>query len=166
MACIPSTFTTPSVFGAEVLSIDTSLVTNFSATVLSALRYTQPSITLSNTTFCNVTVTYTHPGQNDNVIVEAWLPAENPSWNQRLQAIGGGGFAAGRFELTYEGMKGALGDGYATITTDAGIGSSQEPSGWALVSEGNVNLYKLRNLASVSLNDAVCFVVRLTVLWT
>ncbi|KAK0624438.1 Tannase/feruloyl esterase [Immersiella caudata] len=153
-ACSPATFTAPSVFGAEILSIDTSLVTNFSASVVSAFRYTQPSITVSDATFCNVTVTYTHPGQNDHVIVEAWLPVDSPGWNQRLQAIGGGGFAAGRFELTYEGMKGALGDGYATITTDAGLGSSQEPSEWALLSPGNVNLYKLRNTGSVALNDA------------
>lgn len=52
-------------------------------------------------------------------------------------------------------MNGALADGYATITTDAGLGSAFEPSGWALNSPGNVNLYNLQNLASVSLEDEV-----------
>lgn len=151
--CVPATFTTPAVFGAEILSINAAPVTNFSASVASALRFTGPSIEVRNATFCNITVTYTHPGQDDSVTVEAWLPMRSPEWNGRLQAVGGGGFAPGRFGLSYGTMMGALGDGYATITTDAGVGTSQEPSKWALLSPGNVNLHKLRNLATVSLND-------------
>ncbi|KAL1859956.1 hypothetical protein Plec18170_001904 [Paecilomyces lecythidis] len=50
-------------------------------------------------------------------------------------------------------MNGALADGYATITTDAGLGSASDAAPWALSSPGNVNLYNLDNLASVSLND-------------
>jgi Tannase and feruloyl esterase len=37
--------------------------------------------------------------------------------------------------------------------TDAGLGAAQDASGWALLSLGNVDLYNLQNLASVSLND-------------
>jgi hypothetical protein len=50
-------------------------------------------------------------------------------------------------------MGGALGEGYVASTTDAGLGSSYTPDPWALNSPGNVDLYALQNLASVSLND-------------
>jgi hypothetical protein len=152
-ACAPETFSAISLFGAQVLSIQASLTANFSATGLDIYRFTQPTAELHNATFCNVTISYTHPGQNDNIIVEAWLLVEN--WNNRLQAVGGGGWAAGRFFLSYGNMYGALADGYATITTDAGLGASQDASSWALLSPGNVNLYNLQNLASVSLDDEV-----------
>lgn len=152
-ACIPATFGNLTVFGANILSINASLVTNYSASVPAVYRYTQPSTQLQNATFCNVTVSYTHTGQNNNIIVEAWLPVNN--WNGRFQAVGGGGWVAGRFSLSYNAMSGAIADGYATITTDAGLGSASEASAWALLSPGNVNLYNLNNLASVSLNDEV-----------
>ena len=149
--CSPSTFGGLAFFGAKVLSIDTNLVTNFSASVSAVSRIVQPDVELRNATFCNVTVTYTHPGQGDNINVETWLPVG--TWNGRLQAVGGAGWAAGRLPFAYEPMKGALADGYATVTTDAGLGDAQEPSPWALISQGNVNMYKFQNFGSVSLND-------------
>ncbi|KAK7216758.1 hypothetical protein V2G26_004761 [Clonostachys chloroleuca] len=147
--CTPSAFNL-SLYGADILSIQANLVTNYSASVPEAFRYTFPSVELKDATFCNITVTYTHPGQNDRIITEAWLPEE---WNERFMAVGGGGWVAGRFFLSYNAMSGAIADGYATITTDAGLGSADEPSPWALNSPGNVNLYNLQNLGSVSLND-------------
>jgi hypothetical protein len=150
-ACSPETFGTLSVFGADILSINAALVTNHSASASAAYRYTQPATTLQNATFCNITVSYTHPGQNDNVSVEAWLPVDN--FNGRLQAVGGGGWVAGRFFLSYNAMNGAVADRYATITTDAGLLGA--PYSWALLSPGNVNLHLLQNLGSVSLNDQV-----------
>ncbi|GKT47760.1 putative feruloyl esterase B [Colletotrichum spaethianum] len=147
--CVPSAFS-PSVYGTEIQSLEANLITNYSATVPAAFRYTSPSVQLQNATFCNVTVTYTHTGQNENVVTEAWLPME---WNERFMAVGGGGWVAGRFFLSYNAMLGALADGFATITTDAGLGSATEPSSWAQVSRGNVNLYNLQNLGSISLND-------------
>ncbi|OTA61480.1 tannase and feruloyl esterase [Hypoxylon sp. EC38] len=149
--CVPSTFGNLSVFGTEILSIEANLATNVSMSVPEAYRFTQPATELQNGTFCNITVSYTHPGQNDNIFVEAWLPVDN--WNNRLQAVGGGGWAAGRFFLSYAAMYGAIADGYATITTDAGLGGELSAKSWALNSPGNVNLYNLQNLASVSLND-------------
>ncbi|KAK2009001.1 tannase and feruloyl esterase [Colletotrichum eremochloae] len=151
LTCVPPTFGNVSLFGAEIVSIDATFVTNYSSSVPSALRFTQPPVEVRNASFCNVTMTYTHPGQGDSVIVEAWLPADG--WNERLQAVGGGGWVAGRSEPFYTSMGGALGDGYATITTDAGLGNAQTASSWALLSPGNVNLYALQNLASVSLED-------------
>jgi pimeloyl-ACP methyl ester carboxylesterase len=50
-------------------------------------------------------------------------------------------------------MVGAVADGYATITTDAGLGTSDDPRDWALLSPGNVNPFNLQNLGSRSLGD-------------
>jgi hypothetical protein len=152
-ACIPTTFGNISLFGAEIISLSTTFVTGHSASVPSELRFTQPSIEVQNATFCNITVSYTHPGQDDTVVVESWLPADG--WNGRLQAVGGAGWVAGRFDNGYRAMSGAIADGYATITTDAGLGAAQDALAWALLSPGNVNLYSLQNLASVSLEDEV-----------
>ncbi|RKK82623.1 hypothetical protein BFJ71_g15211 [Fusarium oxysporum] len=149
-ACNAATFA-PVLFGAEILTLDASVVTNYSASVPEAFRYTAPSVELRNAIFCNVTLSYTHPGQNDEVIVEAWLPLA--SWNGRFQAVGGGGWIAGRAALSYGAMEGALADGFATITTDAGLGNAMGPSEWALTSPGNINWSNLQNLASISLND-------------
>lgn len=149
--CIPATFNIPSILGVEILSLGAAIVANYTASVPEAYRFTQPSTDVKNATFCNVTVSYTHPGQNDNISVEAWLPADD--WNGRFQAVGGGGWAAGRFFLSYSAMAGAIADGYATITTDAGLGSALDASPWALLSPGNVNLYNLQNLASRSLEE-------------
>ncbi|KAK1975176.1 tannase and feruloyl esterase [Colletotrichum cereale] len=154
LTCVPATFGNVSLFGAEMLSIDTAFVANHSSYVPSAVRFTQPSVEVRNVSFCNVTVTYTHPGQGDSIVVEAWLPPAD-GWNERLQAVGGGGWVAGRSDPYYYTwpMSGALGDGYATIVTDAGLGTAQDASSWALLSPGNVDLYALQNLASVSLKD-------------
>jgi hypothetical protein len=149
--CTAATFGTPTLYGGEILSVLASLVSNYSRNVPEAYNFNHPGIDVRNASFCNVTVTYTHPGQNDNINVEAWLPIDN--WNGRFQAIGGGGWVAGRFILTDFGMSGAIGEGYATITTDAGLGIAMDPSPWALLSPGNLDLYALQNLGSVSLND-------------
>lgn len=151
-ACTLETFPL-SLLDASILSIETTSVTNYTVSVPATFLYTQPPISASNLSFCNVTVSYTHPGQNDTIIVEAWLPIE---WNERLQAVGGSGSAAGRCSGSYMRMDGAVADGYATVTTDAGLGGDvNDASSWALDSGGNVNIHNLENLASVSLNEEV-----------
>jgi hypothetical protein len=152
-ACTPATFGLPVVFGAKILSMEANLVTNYTTFVPDAYRFTQPSVAVQDANFCNVTVSYTHPGQGDKIFVEAWLPVDN--WNGRFQAVGGGGWVAGRFAFSRASMAGAIADGYATITTDAGLGDATDAQPWALLSPGNVNLYNLQNLGSVSLNDEV-----------
>lgn len=150
-ACSPSTFTNLDLFGAEILSLTAETVSNFTRSVPYAYTFHHPTLSVDNASFCNITVSYTHPGQDDLIHVETWLPVGN--WNERLQAVGGGGWVAGRSPLSEMAMTAALSEGYATVTTDAGLGDSQEPIDWALLSPGNVNLYALQNLASVSLND-------------
>lgn len=79
-------------FGAQFLAIKTSMVTNHSTPVPRG---------------CNLTFTYTHPGQNGTLNVEFWLPPAE-AWNGRFQAVGGGGWNAGRFPLSWMGMAGAV----------------------------------------------------------
>ena len=43
--------------------------------------------------FCNVSISYTHPGQGDSVNVYVWLPLDG--WNGNFLGQGGGGLAAG-----------------------------------------------------------------------
>ncbi|KAH7113298.1 Tannase/feruloyl esterase [Dendryphion nanum] len=151
-ACVPATFN-PTLFGASILNLQAHPVTDYSVNVNEAFRQTQPSVQADNIRFCNVTVSLTHPGQNDNVVFEIWLPIDN--WNNRFQAVGGGGWIAGgsKFILSLASMQGAIADGYATMTTDAGLGSRMDAEPWALASPGNVNLYNLESLGSKSLYD-------------
>ncbi|KAH7309650.1 Tannase/feruloyl esterase [Stachybotrys elegans] len=156
-ACSSSAFASlPPVFGTEVVSVQADIVTNF--TEYSFLRLTHPPILATDLSFCNVTVTYTHPGLNDAINVETWLPLGD--WNERLYAAGGGGFGAGRFFLPYNSLVGALAEGYATVTSDAGLGFAADainPSAWALKSHGNVDLHLLQNFGSSSLGEMATF---------
>lgn len=144
--CSASAIPLPSLFGANILSLHATPITNFSSTAPSAGDI--PA-------FCNITLTYTHPGENDMINIEAWLPFQK--YNDCFQAAGGDGWCAGRSPSTYQEMETAIMQGYATATTDAGLGYSSQsigdPWAWALVSPGNVNLYKLQDFASLSLNE-------------
>ncbi|KAH7141897.1 Tannase/feruloyl esterase [Dactylonectria macrodidyma] len=147
--CVASSFPTPSLFGAEILSINAAPVKNYTVGIPDGLDVgvTDPP----NVSFCNITVTYTHPGQDDTVNVETWLPLNN--WNGKLQAVGGGGWVAGRSYISYVRMLDPIADGFVTTTTDAGQGGYGDLGDWALLSPGNVNLYALQDLGLVSLND-------------
>lgn len=153
--CSPSTFSPPPVFGAEITSIKTHLVSNFTAIVPAELLVNTPTANATDVNFCNVTVSYTHPGQGDNISVTAWLPID--SWNERMEGVGGGGWVAGGpiSQLAYPELISAISSGYAGVTTDAGlnVGVDVSASAWALLGPGNVNLYNLQNLASRSLHD-------------
>lgn len=141
-ACSPGTFNPPSLFGAEILAIDANVVSDYVHPAL-------PDTTLQ--AFCNVTVTYTHPGQNDKIGVEVWLPID--SYNGRLKAVGGGGWSPGRSAVAWPLMADAILEEFATVTTDAGLVNDGQHIPWALLSPGNVDLFSLQNFASVSLND-------------
>ncbi|KAJ8117004.1 hypothetical protein OPT61_g1688 [Boeremia exigua] len=138
--CTASALPTPSVFGASVLTLD-------------AFESTLESTSIS---FCNVTLTYTHPGQNDLIKVWLGLPA---SWNGRFQGAGGGGWVTGFPSQIVP----AIAEGYAAVATDGGHdGLGQTTESWALLSPGNVNLYALQNFASVTLNDMTVLGKQLT----
>jgi hypothetical protein len=154
-SCSPTAFASLSpIFGTKISSIQADLVTNF--TDHSLYRLTHPPILAQDLSFCNVTITYAHPGTGDAINVETWLPLSD--WNERLYAAGGGGYGAGRWFLAYNSMSGALAEGYATVTSDAGLGYAADPvdpSSWALKSPGNVDLQTLLNFGSSSWGEEV-----------
>jgi hypothetical protein len=95
---------------------------------------------------------YTHPGQNDTVNLQIWLPEQ---WNERFQGIGGGGWVASTFD---QGLLPAIIDGYAAASTDGGHNASEATAiPWALKSPGNVDLVALQNFGSVTLNELSIF---------
>lgn len=150
--CSAPAFPFPDLPGAHLESVVATPIYNFTDTKPASPYFAPPALRVKNATFCNVTVSYTHPGQNDLINVRAFLPVASPAWNRRFQAVGGGGWSAGLDDNADWEMLLALAEGYATITTDAGD-NAPLPDGWALVSEGNVDLYQLQNFASVSLYD-------------
>ncbi|KAF1811428.1 putative feruloyl esterase [Eremomyces bilateralis CBS 781.70] len=135
-ACSASLIPYPTLFGAEFLSLDANFVSNYTNNVHIGLYANHGGVNVENVDFCNVTASYTHPGVNDTIYIQVWMPSD--TWNGRPQAIGGAV---------------AVGEGYATVGTDAGLGSDVDPTNWGLLCEGNPNLHLLQNLASVSLND-------------
>jgi hypothetical protein len=129
----------PAVPGAQVLSV--SGVERHDYTVPPGPFNPDPITGLP--AFCDVVVKLTHPGANDVVAVQVWLPLS--AWNGRFQGTGGGGFAAGLFGPL---LAQALFGGYASASTDAGVPVDLfDPSSWADDPE------LVKNFASRSLHD-------------
>ncbi|KAL7655361.1 hypothetical protein ACMYSQ_007314 [Aspergillus niger] len=150
--CLPAFIKKPDVSGASVINIEAHEVHNFSAVSLAPGSNEGGLYTIS---FCNVTVTHTHPGWNDTVHTQVWLPLEG--WNGRFQALGGGGYSLdlGTTYITY-----AVAMGFASASTDGGLpaGNGKDSSiptdlSWALSDENNVNWQLLENYASKATND-------------
>ncbi|CEI70810.1 unnamed protein product [Fusarium venenatum] len=164
-ACTNASIPIPVLSGAEILNLSAVPVLNYTASASENYTHNHPTIEAENIDFCNITITYTHPGQQDNLSIETWLPLNN--WNGRIQSVGGGGWVAGRFFISYQAMNGAIAERYVTSSIDAGLKDKSGqtafvPDEWAMVSEGNVNLYNLQNFGSVSLNDQAIIVKALT----
>ncbi|KAH7125663.1 Tannase/feruloyl esterase [Dendryphion nanum] len=152
--CVPSALPFPTIFGAEFLSIQASLTQNYTAVAPWVQNPGHWNISRSNVSFCNVTLTHTHPGQSDLITTQIWLPV-NPPWNKRLKAVGGGGWVAGLSAESVAPANGAIAEGYAVVATDAGgVRNNADVGDWALKSPGNVDINALQNFASVGLKDA------------
>ncbi|KAI8273730.1 hypothetical protein K4K60_010485 [Colletotrichum sp. SAR11_57] len=158
--CASAAFTSTTLFGAQIHSIEANLVTDYSFNVPKGWTYSQPALDVQNAMFCNVTVTYSHTTEDDNIVVEAWLPTEE-NYNGRLQAVGGGGWTPGRFILSYAAMTNAVASGYATVTTDAGIPTAQNPTDWLLKSPGVLDTNALQNFGQVAMKDEAVIVKQL-----
>ncbi|WYZ42469.1 hypothetical protein EsH8_VI_000168 [Colletotrichum jinshuiense] len=152
----------PALSGVDFLSLETNLVANLSRNIGTGAYVNHGAVNVTNANFCNVSISYTHPGGNDLVNVQVWLPTEN--WNGRLQAIGGAGWQAGLHYAGLMGMTASVGEGYATVSTDAGLSSGSEvtPAKWGLIEEGKPNIRLLQNLASDSLHEAAVIAKSIT----
>ncbi|MET9225448.1 tannase/feruloyl esterase family alpha/beta hydrolase [Lentzea sp. NPDC003310] len=99
---------------------------------------------VSRETHCEITVTLTHT--DDHVKVVVGLPQ---NWTGRLQGVGGSAYAAGDTGAPFAQ---ALKDGYAAVTTDAGVLDGLNAS-WAL-KNGELDRTLLTNFASRSVHEA------------
>ncbi|KAL6408596.1 tannase [Ilyonectria robusta] len=153
-ACSAGTFPYPIIPEVRFLSLEANLVHNLSINVPLGGYPNHGPVNVTSAGFCNVSTTYTHPSGDDSVNVQVWLPTD--IWNGRLQGIGGGGWSAGLPDQAPAGMAAAVGEGYATYGTDAGLGPQANgltPESWAMGVDGKPQLRLLENLASASLYE-------------
>ncbi|PQK14661.1 hypothetical protein BB8028_0005g01910 [Beauveria bassiana] len=103
--------------------------------------------TISNVSFCNITVTYTHPQWDDTVQIFISLPLQG--WNRKFLALGGGGFST---NPALELLPVVASLGYASAATDGGH-DGQDLS-WALKNNSSlINYPLLTDMASEALKD-------------
>lgn len=149
--CNPSTFSFPSLSGAGAASIQAKPVYNYTSNP----HFVPEAISIAGgdgPSFCNVTLTYTRPGTDVVINVQAWLPLELSKWNGRFIGVGGGGFVTG--ELGGDHITTLLHHGYAAAVTDGGHDyRDMAHAPWALRSPGNVNWDLLIDYAYRSLHD-------------
>ncbi|KAL5322200.1 hypothetical protein ACEPPN_010170 [Leptodophora sp. 'Broadleaf-Isolate-01'] len=145
LECTTFAIPAPVLPGAKILAYTAAHVSNFSTPSLIPLLDFEPPAGGLN--FCNISITYTHPGQQDTVNTQVWLP---DVWNERFLGNGGGGWAGGFIEPA---NSWAISQGYSAASTDGGHAFTTPVSEWGLISPGNVNLYALQDLASASLSD-------------
>ncbi|KFZ12986.1 hypothetical protein V501_03940 [Pseudogymnoascus sp. VKM F-4519 (FW-2642)] len=152
-ACNAGAVLLPSMNGIEVLAIEAFPRRNYTFPG-SPVYGTEP---VTSPGFCNVTVTYTHPGWNDTINIISYLPFAE-SWNGKFLANGGAGYITGGEAIASSTMVPGLLDGFAVSTTDGGHSMTMaemvaDTSTWALTSPGNVNWPLLVDFASVALHD-------------
>nr|POE48814.1 putative feruloyl esterase [Quercus suber] len=148
--CKASALPALNVFGLEVTHFEASEQKDHAVQFNPLAHLPHPETTIS---FCNVTVTYTHPGQGDEIHAYIWLPLDD--WNGRLLGQGGGGYMAGG-----ETLGPAVALGYVAANTDAGHtvhghrdDTELSSKSWALASKGNVNLALLHDFAHRAIED-------------
>ncbi|KAK9419692.1 putative Carboxylic ester hydrolase [Seiridium unicorne] len=154
--CSPAGLAFPDITGLSVLSIEALDQHNYTYVPGPFAAGLPDSSPIPDLSYCNVTVTYTHPGWHDSINVNILLPTDD--WNGRFSAIGGGALTTGGGKVAEFLMMPIMASGFATATTDGGHSSDvlgpelNEPS-WALTSPGNVNWPLLMDFASVALHD-------------
>ncbi|KAL2816010.1 tannase and feruloyl esterase [Aspergillus cavernicola] len=98
------------------LLIDTSSITTnavYNASIPENVFF--PATTID---YCNVTLAYSHPGKNDRVLLEFWMPSPDKFQNRWL-STGGGGYAINSGEQF---LPGGVQYGAASGITDGGFG--------------------------------------------
>jgi Tannase and feruloyl esterase len=133
----------PGVPGAAVKTVASAILENVVVASMKGL----PALNF-NGRVCEVNVFLNHPGENDNVLVQTWLPLDN--WNQRFQGTGGGGFSTGMGQYS---LAQAAQLGYSASQTDGGHVENFADASWALNSDGKVDMTLLQDFASRSIHD-------------
>lgn len=96
--------------------------------------------------FCDVVLTQTdtsgNPMQDD-----LWLP---DNWNGRFLGVGGSGWSCG---IGYGELASAIQSGYASASTDCGVGNSAVEASWLLTSSNALNTALIADFAAVGIHD-------------
>lgn len=124
--CSPRAISLPEFLNLKVHSVEATSRENYTLTVDPNLGGYEDPVTGLN--FCNITVSYTHPGWHDRVTVTNYIPYKD-QWNGRLMATGGGGFATGGPIISQLIMIPGLAEGFAVSTTDGGHSATVEDAG-------------------------------------
>lgn len=147
--CTRETFSFPELLGAQLFSITTSTLDRYKGSLgwLPEAALIDPD----GVQACNVTIFYTHPGHNDLVSVQVWLPLAN--FNKRFVGVGGGGWSAG--EIGTDLRSALASQGFAVATTNAGydhdvLGTADS---WLMRSPGNLDYPLIVNFGHRALHD-------------
>ncbi|KAL5343087.1 Tannase/feruloyl esterase [Aspergillus crustosus] len=102
--------------------------------------------------FCNVTVSLTHPGVGETVYTTVLLPLSD--WTHRYLATGGGGFAAGNDRDITD----PVSQGWVASSTDGGLTLNHtidpQTGAYTMWPEGSYNEEMVINLVYRSIHDA------------
>ncbi len=156
--CNPATFANVDFPNVKILDFTANAQGNYTFLPgpFAAPPYNEP---IPDLNFCNVTITYEHPGWNDSIVTNIFLPTE---WNGRYMGNGGAGYLTGGSGLLAFGIMENLKNGFACATTDGGhisdmMALSGPTSPWALTGPGYVNWPLFIDFAYVSLHDMNVF---------
>jgi hypothetical protein len=146
-ACTNTAFASLKLPNVKLISVD-SVVADASWPAPSDLINAFPSTRNGTTEVCQITVTYTHPGQNDTINTWIWLPVN--SWNGRFVGMGGSGWVTG----TASSLAQPVFEGYSAASTDGGHSASASLESWVLNSNGDLNWQLLKDFSSVAVDEA------------
>jgi feruloyl esterase len=145
-ACKNATFEALSLPNIDVLSVD-SVVAQATWPSASDLVNAFPSTKSGTVEVCQLTITYTHVGQNDTINTWVWLPVH--SWNGRLVGMGGSGWVTG----TASSLAQPAFEGYSAVSTDGGHSASASIQSWAL-DGSDLNWPLIEDFSSITLDEA------------
>lgn len=154
-ACSVDNIALPNLSGLNFQPVHVDLVSGYS-TALPGLGYWigHDTLNITDLSFCNVSLTYTHDGHTEPINTHVYLPL-GQDWNGRMVGIGGGGWAAGLYDLSNQHMCGAVSEGYVAVGTDGGGDPwHPDPANWMLNTDGTVNMYLLETFAQTALGEA------------
>ncbi|KAL4768872.1 Tannase/feruloyl esterase [Aspergillus nidulans var. acristatus] len=153
LRCLGLNIPRPAIPGASVEFLTAHLVTGRSEYIPESVYVNHGPVNVTDVSYCVVSLAYTHTHRIEIVNTEVWLPTHD-TWNGRIMGLGGGGYHCGLFSANKMAMLAAVGEGYAAVSTDCGRSMREGIDDWLLERPGKVDLHRLEDFASVSLNDA------------